>query len=43
MNYYIRDALGSACHYWTTHLASTSTSTSDTEEVQKAIDDFFTS
>ena len=39
---YIGDALGYACRYWTTHLASTSGSNLDVEEVQKAIDNFFT-
>ena len=39
---YIGDALGYACRYWTTHLANIATSTPDVEEVQKAIDEFFT-
>ena len=39
---HIGDALGYACQYWTTHLASTSSGNLDVEEVQKVIDIFFT-
>ena len=39
---YIGDALEYACHYWTTHLASTTSSNLDVEEIQEAIDIFFT-
>ena len=39
---YIGDTLRYACRYWTTHLANTSNSNLDVEEVQKAINDFFT-
>ena len=38
----IGGALGYACHYWTTHLASTTGGSNlEVEEVQKAIDIFF--
>ena len=43
---YIGGALGYACRFWTDHLASTTTSTTsgshDIEEVDKAINEFFT-
>ena len=39
---YIGDALGYACRYWTTHLAGTSGGSLDVAEVQKAIENFFT-
>ena len=39
---HIGDALGYACRYWSTHLASTAGSNLDVREVWKAIDDFFT-
>ena len=39
---HIGDALEYACHFWTRHLAETPTSGCDTEEVQEAIDEFFT-
>ena len=39
---YIGDTLGYACQFWTIHLARTSGSSLDAEEVQKKIDEFFT-
>jgi len=39
---HIGDALGYACHFWTTHLARTAGSGPGVEEVQKEIDGFFT-
>jgi len=39
---YIGDTLEYACCFWTKHLVRTTTSSVDVEEVQKAIDKFFT-
>jgi len=39
---HIGDALGYACHFWTTHLARTAGSGLGVEEVQNEIDEFFT-
>ena len=39
---HIGDALGYACRFWTKHLIKTPNSGHDAEEVQKAIDEFFT-
>ena len=39
---HIGDALGYACRFWTRHLIRTPNSGQDAEEVQKAIDEFFT-
>ena len=39
---HIGDALGYACCFWTRHLIKTPNSGHDVEEVQKAIDEFFT-
>ena len=39
---HIGDALGYACHFWTRHLIKTPNRGQDAEEVQKAIDEFFT-
>ena len=39
---YIEDALGYACRFWTTHLARTAGSSPSVGEVQKEIDEFFT-
>ena len=39
---YIGNALGYACRFWTRHLLNTPSSGKDAEEVQKAIDEFFT-
>jgi len=39
---YIGDTLGYACKFWTTHLAKTASSNCGVEEVQKGIDEFFT-
>ena len=39
---YIGDALKYACQFWATHLVESVSSGSDVEEVQKAIDGFFT-
>ena len=39
---HIGDALGYACRFWTTHLARTADSNLGVEEVQKEIDEFFT-
>jgi len=39
---HIGDALGYACCFWTTHLARTASSSLGVEEVQKEIDEFFT-
>ena len=39
---YIGDALGYACQFWTRHLLEIPSSTPHAEEVQKAIDKFFT-
>ena len=39
---HIGDALGYACHFWTTHLARTAGSSLGVEEVRKEIDEFFT-
>ena len=41
-NLYIGDALKYACSFWTRHLLKAPSSGYDTEEVQKAIDEFFT-
>ena len=38
----IGDTLGYACRFWTTHLARTDASSLDVEEVQKEINEFFT-
>ena len=40
---YIGDALGYACCFWTKHLVKTPNNGCDTEEIQKAVDEFFTS
>ena len=40
---HIGDALEYACHFWATHLVRTASSSLDIEEVQRAIDKFFTS
>ena len=42
-NSYIGDALGYACCFWTKHLVKIPNNGCDTEEVQKAVDEFFTS
>ena len=39
---HIGDALGYACRFWTRHLIKTPNSGHNAEEVQKAIDEFFT-
>ena len=39
---HIGDALGYACRFWTRHLIKTPSSGQNAEEVQKAIDEFFT-
>ena len=39
---HIGDALGYACCFWTRHLINTPNSGSDAEEIQKVIDEFFT-
>jgi len=39
---YIGDTLGYACQFWTTHLARTAGSSLGDEEIQKQIDEFFT-
>ena len=39
---HIGGALGYACRFWTTHLIRTASNSPDTEEVQKEIDEFFT-
>ena len=39
---YIDDSLEYACQFWTNHLAKVSTSSNSTEEVQEAVDNFFT-
>ena len=38
----VGDALGYACQFWTNHLARAATSSADDEEIQKQIDEFFT-
>ena len=39
---HIGDALGYACRFWTKHLVEIPSSGCDSEEVHKAIDEFFT-
>ena len=39
---HIGDALGYACHFWAAHLTRTASSDLGVEEVQQAIDNFFT-